>query len=35
MPDTNTVERAIRPIVLSRKNALFAGSDKLAVQRCC
>jgi transposase len=25
--DTNTVERAIRPIVLTRKNALFAGSD--------
>ena len=27
MPDTNTVERAIRPIALGRKNALFAGSD--------
>lgn len=26
--DTNTVERAIRPVVLSRKNALFAGSDE-------
>ena len=25
--DTNTVERAIRPINLGRKNALFAGSD--------
>jgi transposase len=25
--DTNTVERAIKPIVLTRKNALFAGSD--------
>jgi transposase len=25
--DNNTVERAIRPIALSRKNALFAGSD--------
>ena len=25
--DTNTVERAIRPVVLTRKNALFAGSD--------
>ena len=24
---TNTVERAIRPIALGRKNALFAGSD--------
>jgi transposase len=27
MPDTNTVERAIRPIALGRKNSLFAGSD--------
>jgi hypothetical protein len=26
--DTNTVERAIRPIALNRKNALFAGSDR-------
>ena len=26
--DTNVVERAIRPIALSRKNALFAGSDE-------
>jgi hypothetical protein len=25
--DTNTVERAIRPIAPSRKNSLFAGSD--------
>ena len=25
--DTNTVERAIRPITLGRKNALFAGND--------
>ncbi len=25
--DSNTVERAIRPIALGRKNALFAGSD--------
>jgi hypothetical protein len=25
--DTNVVERAIRPIALNRKNALFAGSD--------
>jgi transposase len=25
--DTNTVERAIRPVVLSRKNALFASGD--------
>ena len=28
--DTNPVERSIRPIALNRKNALFAGSDKLA-----
>jgi transposase len=26
--DSNTVERAMRPIALSRKNALFAGSDE-------
>jgi len=25
--DTNTIERAIRPIALGRKNSLFAGSD--------
>jgi transposase len=25
--DSNTVERSIRPLALSRKNALFAGSD--------
>ncbi len=25
--DSNVVERAIRPIALARKNALFAGSD--------
>jgi yecA family protein len=25
--DTNVVERAIRPVALNRKNALFAGSD--------
>ena len=25
--DTNTIERAIRPIALGRKNGLFAGSD--------
>lgn len=25
--DTNTVERAVRPIALGRKNALFAGAD--------
>lgn len=27
-PDTNTDERRIRPIALSRKNALFVGSDR-------
>ena len=27
IPDTNVIERAIRPIALGRKNALFAGSD--------
>jgi transposase len=26
--DTNTVERSIRPLALSRKNALFAGHDR-------
>jgi len=26
--DTNSVERAMRPIILSRKNSLFAGSDE-------
>ena len=25
--DTNVVERAIRPVTITRKNALFAGSD--------
>jgi hypothetical protein len=25
--DSNVVERAIRPVALNRKNALFAGSD--------
>ena len=25
--DTNVVERAMRPITLTRKNSLFAGSD--------
>ena len=28
--DTNTVERAIRPICLGRKNALFASGDDMA-----
>ena len=26
--DTNSVERALRPVCLSRKNSLFAGSDE-------
>ena len=26
--DTNSVERSLRPVALSRKNALFAGSDE-------
>ena len=26
--DSNTVERAMRPVVLTRQNALFAGSDE-------
>jgi transposase len=26
--DNNTVERSMRPITLSRKNSLFAGSDE-------
>ncbi len=26
--DTNSVERAARPVALSKKNALFAGSDE-------
>ena len=26
--DSNTVERSIRPLVLTRKNTLFAGSDR-------
>lgn len=26
--DSNTVKRPIRPLVLNRKNALFAGSDE-------
>lgn len=27
MPVNNTVERTIRPIALTRKNAIFAGHD--------
>jgi transposase len=33
--DTNAVERAMRPIGLSRKNALFAGHDEGAVNWAC
>jgi hypothetical protein len=33
--DTNSVERAIRPIVLNRKNALFAGHDDGAANWAC
>jgi transposase len=33
--DTNTVERGIRPIVLNRKNALFAGHDEGAENWAC
>jgi transposase len=29
--DTNSVERALRPVALSRKNSLFAGCDEGAV----
>ena len=32
--DSNVVERSIRPLALTRKNALFAGSDGPASQ-CC
>ena len=31
--DTNSVERSMRPVALSRKNALFAGSDDGAKNR--
>ena len=33
--DTNIVERAMRPIVLNRKNALFAGHDEGAENWAC
>jgi transposase len=33
--DTNAVERSIRPIVLNRKNALFAGHDQGAENWAC
>jgi transposase len=32
--DSNVVERAIRPLALTRKNALFAGSDEPTSQYC-
>jgi transposase len=33
--DTNAVERAIRPVALTRKNALFAGCDQGAENWAC
>jgi transposase len=33
--DTNAVERAMRPIALNRKNALFAGHDQGAANWAC
>ena len=33
--DTNSVERAMRPIVLNRRNSLFAGHDQGAVNWPC
>ena len=38
--DSNSIERAMRPISLSRKNSLFAGSDEggeswACLERCC
>lgn len=33
--DTNSVERAMRPIALNRKNSLFAGHDDGAVNWAC
>jgi hypothetical protein len=33
--DSNAVERSMRPIALSRKNALFAGSDEGAENWAC
>src|SRR5262249_41892501 len=33
--DTNIVERSIRPVVLNRKNALFAGHDEGAENWAC
>jgi transposase len=33
--DTNSVERAMRPIALNRRNSLFAGHDQGAVNWAC
>src|SRR5882757_1948361 len=33
--DTNSVERAMRPVALSRKNSLFSGSDEGAENWAC
>jgi hypothetical protein len=33
--DTNIVERSIRPLVINRKNALFAGHDEGAENWAC
>ena len=33
--DTNSVERAMKPIILSRKNSLFAGSDEGGANWAC
>src|SRR5947207_12036722 len=35
LPSVNIVERGIRPIVLNRKNALFAGHDQGAENWAC
>ena len=33
--DTNSIERAMKPIILSRKNSLFAGSDEGGANWSC
>jgi len=33
--DTNAIERAMRPIALNRKNALFTGHDEGAANWAC
>ena len=33
--DTNSVERAIRPIALNRRSSLFAGPDQGAINWAC